>query len=132
MGWQGQKRGWKNYYSKAEYDKAHHLYYYELHRAKFLKDSHNKYINNPAENRNWALKRKFGITLDAYKQMSVKQKHVCAICHQPELKQGLAVDHCHFNGRVRGLLCSYCNRGLGFFKDSILNLESAVNYLRNV
>lgn len=36
----------------------------------------------------------------------------CAICkrHESEFKKRLAVDHSHKTGRVRGLLCFYCNK----------------------
>lgn len=40
------------------------------------------------------------------------------------------VDHCHKTGKVRGILCSKCNIGLGMFKDNIASLETAVQYLQ--
>jgi hypothetical protein len=30
---------------------------------------------------------------------------------------------------VRGLLCNNCNLGLGYFKDNIKSLETAIQYL---
>lgn len=41
----------------------------------------------------------------------------------------LSVDHCHKTGVNRGLLCSSCNIGLGYFKDSPETLRSAADYL---
>jgi hypothetical protein len=61
----------------------------------------------------------------------------CAICGATEGHRScrgkvcrLAVDHDHETGKVRGLLCNNCNRGLGRFKDSVENLEAALRYLQ--
>ena len=55
------------------------------------------------------------------------QGNMCAICGATELP--LFVDHDHTSGLVRGLLCHYCNIGLGGFKDDPARLQSAIRYL---
>ena len=50
----------------------------------------------------------------------------CVICGSEET---LVVDHDHLTGKVRGMLCNHCNRGLGHFRDSPLLLEFAAQYL---
>lgn len=83
--------------------------------------------------RNGRLVRQFGITLDEYEKMIEEQRGVCAICRTADpTGRALAVDHCHSTGRVRGLLCGTCNRGLGMFKDSPDLLENAKSYLTAV
>lgn len=54
---------------------------------------------------------------------------VCAICGAEPSTRALAIDHCHDSGKIRGLLCTRCNIGLGYFKDSIENLTKAIEYL---
>ena len=60
--------------------------------------------------------------------MKEKQDYKCAICK--EVFELLAVDHCHETNKVRGLLCTNCNNGLGRFKDNIQFLNNAIKYLR--
>jgi hypothetical protein len=39
------------------------------------------------------------------------------------------LDHCHKTGKLRGLLCSGCNLGVGIFKDDPALLYAAISYL---
>lgn len=59
----------------------------------------------------------------------------CAICgtDSPEygIKTKFEIDHCHQTGRIRGLLCGKCNRGLGMSKDSIEILLRGAKYLES-
>ena len=79
------------------------------------------------------LKTKYGITVEDYNTMFLKQNGCCAICetHNSKLSKSLAVDHCHTTGEIRGLLCQNCNTALGKFKDNITLLQNSVNYLQN-
>ena len=111
---------------KLEYGRI----YAKLHRAK-----------NRDYYRNFYLKRNYGISLDEYNKMLDEQKGVCAICGMEETMvhpkhnsngkaQLLAVDHCHVTNKVRGLLCSRCNRVIGMMRDSPELLTKAVEYLK--
>lgn len=75
------------------------------------------------------LKRTFGIGYQKYAEISEEQGNVCAICGCIEQRKRLVVDHCHQTGKIRGLLCSPCNLGLGSFKDNIVSLQGAILYL---
>lgn len=98
---------------------------------------------NPDLALNSHLKRKYGITLEEYRELVVQQEGLCAICGEPPLipmglksrRQGrmihvrLVVDHDHATGRVRGLLCGPCNRGIGFLRDDPATVAAALRYL---
>lgn len=82
----------------------------------------------PGYDRNHTLKKLYGITVDQYNEMLVKQNGVCAICREKSQKT-LDVDHCHKTNQVRGLLCNRCNTGLGNYKDDAVRLRAAAEYL---
>jgi hypothetical protein len=82
------------------------------------------------------LKRNYGLTEEEFKCMLAALEGVCAICGRPEsgtrkgkLRQ-LSVDHCHETKKIRGLLCSRCNPGIGYFNHDPILLERAAAYLR--
>jgi hypothetical protein len=79
--------------------------------------------------RAYKLRTAYGLTAAEYDALLAKQAGRCAICGTQPVKR-LAVDHEHATGKVRGLLCSTCNSGLGHFKDSVPALENAIAYLR--
>lgn len=87
------------------------------------------------QRQNRHLVRSYGITLEEYEALFTKQNGECAICHKKDggvnqhRSKKLAVDHNHINNVVRGLLCENCNRGVGMFKDSVILLQKAINYL---
>jgi nitrate/TMAO reductase-like tetraheme cytochrome c subunit len=76
----------------------------------------------------------YNISSDEYDRMFENQNGACNICkrHQSNFKKALSADHDHNTGRVRGLLCDLCNRGIGFLKDNILFLENAIRHIKNV
>jgi hypothetical protein len=78
--------------------------------------------------KNWALQKKYGITLLEYHQMMILQNGRCAICNVTMKRPH--VDHDHISGNVRGLLCKPCNQGIGFLKENIVILTKATEYLR--
>lgn len=66
----------------------------------------------------------------SFEQMSEEQGGLCAICKKLLGIKGLNVDHCHLTHKVRGLLCTNCNLGIGCFGESIELLRAAIEYLR--
>ena len=75
----------------------------------------------------------YGITQEQYDSMLEAQGGVCDICLKDDPKAParancFVVDHDHETGKVRGLLCHACNRGLGNFQDDLTILLSSVNY----
>jgi hypothetical protein len=86
---------------------------------------------NPERSADHGRKHHYGVPLGTYAAMLAEQKGRCAICatEEPRGKGTFHIDHCHFSGRTRGLLCHNCNVGLGNFKHDPKFLSNAINYL---
>lgn len=74
----------------------------------------------------------FGISMQEFRSMVTDQRNSCAICfkHLATTKE-MHIDHCHSTGRVRGILCGSCNRGIGLLQDDPDIILSAYNYLNS-
>lgn len=69
-----------------------------------------------------------GLTKDQFNQMLENQAHKCLIC-ETDIDKTSHIDHCHGTGKIRGILCGKCNKGLGQFEDNIELMKKAIKYL---
>jgi len=64
--------------------------------------------------------------------MVERQNNKCAICGTgPSKIKGWNIDHDHKTGRIRGLLCYFCNYRLVTRWHTIDKLQRAVEYLKD-
>lgn len=102
-------------------------------RSAYMKEHRRRYLENYRKS---MLLKKFGISKDDYEKMHRSQNGLCAICSRPETRTRkgrllfMAVDHHHESGKVRDLLCSACNVLIGYAKEDVGVLESAISYLK--
>jgi hypothetical protein len=78
----------------------------------------------------YILKKRYNISLEEWNNTVLKQGNKCIICCEPFIKTP-HVDHDHLTGKVRGLLCNVCNRGIGYLKDNPIIVRRAAEYLEN-
>lgn len=108
------------------------------YHAKYRRDNKEKIEKYRKENleraRRHRLRQYSGMTLELYEELLEAQEGTCALCpakyRHPNNVHKLCVDHNHETGAVRGLLCSACNSGLGYFKDDTELLLKAITYLK--
>lgn len=72
---------------------------------------------------------RYSLTEEEFTNLLEKQNHQRAICKTDKPQaQGWCVDHNHSTGEVRGILCTKCNRGLGYFDDNPETLMAAIKF----
>lgn len=76
------------------------------------------------------IRARYGISIEEFNALLVKQNFRCAICCVQPTKSRLSVDHDHKTGKIRGLLCHDCNRSLATLERCINWATSAQNYLK--
>lgn len=81
------------------------------------------------------LKRQYGLTPACLIDMRKAQGNKCLVCNETFAetawgKKAAGIDHDHRTGRVRGLLCTMCNSGIGYFDDNIETMANAIAYLK--
>ena len=105
--------------------------YYQQNRETLLKKSKQYQSTRKEHNKDYRLKRCFGISLEEYNRKLQLQEFQCAICHihQDELTLSLSVDHNHKTNQIRGLLCNNCNTAIGRLKENPEYFKNAVEYL---
>lgn len=78
------------------------------------------------------------VTFYQYLEIYNSQHGKCSICNKELVpvfdgktkRSGIAhLDHDHRTGEARGILCSMCNKGIGFLQDSMHILSNALAYL---
>ena len=75
---------------------------------------------------------RYGITYESYMSMVEGQGNLCAVCKKRCVTgRRLCLDHDHVSGRPRGLVCTQCNSGIGFFRDNPELLRRAAEYLES-
>ena len=75
------------------------------------------------------LKTKYKLTPEMFNNILCSQGGHCALCSMaPDDKhKNFCVDHDHSTGRVRGILCKFCNSKLGWFENRRAVIESYIN-----
>jgi hypothetical protein len=75
------------------------------------------------------MKYLYGLSEEEYAYL--QSQNACGICGAASSSRGnLCVDHDHATGKVRGVLCTECNLALGYLKDNVALLQSAIDYLK--
>lgn len=122
------EKGFTTYNSLTECPKGHIERYVTTNNCVQCSDDQNKKRKHTLKW--WRVKKLYGVTEKQFFKMIQEQEHKCSICEDKITEIKSHIDHCHSTGKVRSLLCSKCNQGIGLFNEDQERMASAINYLR--
>jgi hypothetical protein len=103
--------------------------------AEAYKAAHKAKHPNARFNRNWGKKSgyKRPDKGEVVNRMLKEQRGLCFVCGETggmlgNGTKGLVLDHCHWTGSPRAMLCGRCNAALGLMKENVTAIESLKCY----
>lgn len=124
-------RAYHKEYNSRESTKKRRREAYRKNIEHFKNRDRVHYYKTKSRHRELQMAKRYKISVDEYKMLFKEFDNKCGICGKPETAKGkvLSVDHNHKTGKVRGLLCGKCNKGLGFLEDDVLLVDKIKLYL---
>jgi len=102
---------------------------FKANRKKYM-DEYSRRPESKRKQKNYNLMRCYGITIDEYETMMSRQGGVCACCGGKEWgPKGPGVDHNHETGKIRGILCGWCNCAAGYLGDNPGRIRMLADYI---
>jgi hypothetical protein len=105
-------------------------------KCKLCENDRKRPLINKTKRKNYKYKGRYNLTTTDVQEMMNKQEDTCGICKKTISlgdigeKATANVDHCESPWRIRGMLCSYCNVGIGLLKHDIKALEAAILWIK--
>ncbi len=101
---------------------------YQAKKSEYAARNRQFRIDNPDYERSRHRLYTHGVTDQQFTELLTRQEYRCAICKKP-VDKSAHLDHNHETGKIRGVLCSNCNRGIGHMQECPSILSSAIQYL---
>lgn len=117
-------------YQKSEKGKKYHREYRQSEKGKMANKKYRTAPGAKSKKRAYDLMRNYNLTPKQHQQLYTNQKGRCALCSKLVSYNRTETDHCHKTGKVRGLLCTFCNHRMMIIDDNEF-IRKARKYLKN-
>lgn len=84
---------------------------------------------DPDARRDQQRAHRLGVPVAEVRRVIARCNGKCESCEKPVTNVSLVVDHCHKTGRVRGVLCRFCNALEGMLNKQPDRIEKLKAYL---
>ena len=104
----------------------------KVEEGKAIEVTGNKWNHCIPCTRRYQAERKHGVPRGTYVALWERQRGKCLCCGdrlQDATRRAPHIDHCHQTGRIRGMLCHYCNTALGMVRESRQNALALADYI---
>lgn len=124
------------YQANKEYTKQRVKLHYESNKEECKKYAKEYYQENKEQvklaGKIYRLRVRYGLSYDEYNALLEKTGGKCPICNVIFGKgnKRACVDHCHKTNKIRGIICSRCNKALGEFNDNSELITKAAEWLK--
>jgi hypothetical protein len=103
-------------------------------RKEYFKEYMRDWLQKPENierNKNYKLIKRYNLTLEQFNDKLKNQNNKCTLCYTTfdEKINKACVDHNHQTGKIRDILCFFCNSTLGLVKENKNILNNMINYL---
>jgi hypothetical protein len=81
---------------------------------------------NPKRHSIYQIRKNYKVTLAEAEKLFERREKGCEVCNSQTKAR---IDHDHASGKIRGILCNWCNLVIGHAFDSPITLRALADYL---
>lgn len=102
---------------------------YRKNKPLIIKQSIATAERDPAARRDQQRACRLGVSVDEVRQVIARAAGKCEACGKDITHKGLTIDHCHRTGKIRGVLCRFCNALEGMLNKQIERVAQVMVYV---
>lgn len=103
---------------------------YERDKARRIRISMERAKENPEARRDQQRAHRLGVPVGEVRAAIARAGGRCEACSRPITHAEMCIDHCHESGRIRGVLCRFCNALEGMLNKQAGRVEQVLDYLK--